>query len=82
MVMINIGLGVFNLIPLPPLDGSKVIVRFLPYNAKMWFYEKENIFYIIFLVLWITGITGVIIRPILNFLFTGLLKIALAIFGI
>ena len=82
MIIINIGLGVFNLIPLPPLDGSKVIVRFLPYNAKQWFYEKEHIFYIIFLVIWITGIAGYIISPILNLLYGGILKLALMIFGI
>lgn len=33
-IIVNIGLGVFNLIPLPPLDGSKVLMAFLPYNAK------------------------------------------------
>lgn len=82
MVMINIGLGVFNLIPLPPLDGSKVIVRFLPYNAKQWFYEKETVFYIIFLVIWITGIAGYIISPILSFLYKGLLNLVLLMFGI
>ena len=41
--MINIGLGVFNLIPLPPLDGSKVIKPILPYNAKVWFENNEKI---------------------------------------
>ena len=30
-ISINIGLGVFNLIPLPPLDGSKIIMPFLPF---------------------------------------------------
>ena len=46
-IAINIGLGVFNLIPLPPLDGSKIINIFLPYKAKQWFANNENIFYII-----------------------------------
>ena len=33
-ISINIGLGVFNLIPLPPLDGSKILMNFLPYKGK------------------------------------------------
>ena len=62
-ISINIGLGVFNLIPLPPLDGSKIIMPFLPYNAKQWFRNNEYIFYIVFVVIWITGIAGWIISP-------------------
>ena len=58
-ISINIGLGVFNLIPLPPLDGSKIIMPFLPYNAKQWFRNNEQIFYIIFVVIWITGIASI-----------------------
>ena len=60
-ISINIGLGVFNLIPLPPLDGSKIIMPFLPANAKTWFVNNEQLFSILFVVLWITGITGIII---------------------
>ena len=71
-IVINVGLGVFNLIPLPPLDGSKVIKPFLPYNAKLWFESNESIFYIIFVVLWITGIAGIIISPVVNWVDQGI----------
>ena len=80
-IMINIGLGVFNLIPLPPLDGSKVIKPILPYNAKVWFENNEKIFYFIFIVLWIlettefTNITGRIISPIINLIYTALMNL-------
>ncbi len=79
-IVMNLGLGIFNLIPLPPLDGSKILVNFLPYNGKRWIYEHEKLFYIIFLVIWITGIAGYIISPILNFVYSGLIKIGIAIF--
>ncbi len=74
-IVINIGLCVFNLIPLPPLDGSKVIKPFLTYNAKTWFEENEKIFYIIFVVLWITGIAGTIISPITTGISNGIMKL-------
>ena len=80
-ISINIGLGVFNLIPLPPLDGSKIIMPFLPYNAKQWFRNNEQIFYIIFVVIWITGIAGIIISPAINGITSGIMAIAKAIFG-
>ena len=46
-ISINIGLGVFNLIPLPPLDGSKIIMPFLPYKAKEWLIKNQAILTII-----------------------------------
>ena len=80
--VINIGLGVFNLIPLPPLDGSKVLMHFLPYNAKQWFYENERIFYIIFLIIWITGLSGIILTPIFNAVYSGMNFIVSSIFNL
>ena len=50
-ISINVGLGVFNLIPLPPLDGSKVIKPFLSFNAKNWFENNEQTFELIFVIL-------------------------------
>ena len=68
-ISINVGLGVFNLIPLPPLDGSKVIKPFLPYKAKVWFENYENIFYFVFVFLWITGIADNIIAPLIKIVY-------------
>ncbi len=80
-VMINVGLGVFNLIPLPPLDGSKVLNHFLPYSAKEWFARYSQVFYIIFVVLWITGIAGNIISPIINWVYQGITYLVALLFG-
>ena len=81
-ISINIGLGLFNLIPLPPLDGSKVIMPFLPYKAKSWFINNEQIFYIIFVVLWLTGLTSYIISPAINVVTNGVMNLATAIWGL
>ncbi len=81
-IVVNLGLGVFNLIPLPPLDGSKILINFLSYNAKQWVYEHEHIFYIVFLIIWLFGFAGYIISPVLDFLYSGLVHIGAAIFGL
>ena len=79
-ISINVGLGVFNLIPLPPLDGSKIIMLFLPYKAKEWFVNNEQIFYLVFVVLWITGLAGIIISPAISWITNGFLSIGKIIF--
>ena len=78
-IITNIGLGVFNLIPLPPLDGSKVIKPILPYNAKMFFENNEHIFYYLFVFLWITGIAGNIISPIISIIYNILMNLGLRV---
>lgn len=80
-IIVNIGLGVFNLIPLPPLDGSKIFRNFMSYNVKEWLDRYERVFYIIFLVLWITGLAGQIISPIIEFISTGLIRLVGMLFG-
>ena len=81
-ISINIGLGVFNLIPLPPLDGSKVIKAFLPYNSRQWFENNEKIFEMIFVALWIVGILSTIISPLISAITNGILKLGFSIFGL
>lgn len=79
-VMINVGLGIFNLIPLPPLDGSKIIMPFLPHKAKNWFINNEQIFYIVFVLIWVTGIAGNVISPLITLTSNGIIGLANLIF--
>ena len=81
-ISVNIGLGVFNLIPLPPLDGSKILMHFLPYNAKTWFENNMQIFYLLFIALWVTNLISYIISPVINVVSGGIYSMVSALFGI
>jgi len=81
-ILLNIGLGVFNLIPLPPLDGSKIFKPFLPTNAKYFFEDNERIFYGIFIFIWVTGIAGNLISPIISLISNEILNLGLFVFGL
>lgn len=82
IVIINIGLGIFNLIPLPPLDGSKILAGFLSYNARNWMDSHSQIFEIIFIALWIIGILSLIISPLISAVYSGLSYLCASMFGL
>lgn len=65
MLTINIGLGIFNLIPIPPLDGSKVLALFLPPSAlpRYFFFERWGM--LILLALLMTGVLGILLSPLM-----------------
>lgn len=69
---INIYLAVFNLIPLPPLDGSKVLMYFLPYKANMWIMRNQRYLNLALWILILCGVTGIVIGWLGNWVFTGL----------
>lgn len=71
-ITVNIGLGVFNLIPLPPLDGEKIFRNFLPYRALEWLDRNAYTLNLIFMVLWITGLLGVVVSPVIEVIQNGI----------
>ena len=56
--MLTVGLGVFNLIPIPPLDGSKVLAAFLPDSAYMRLMHYERYGLLLLLVLSLLDVGG------------------------
>ncbi|MCD5406336.1 MAG: site-2 protease family protein [Desulfotomaculum sp.] len=69
MILINVVLAVFNLLPIPPLDGSKILAGLLPGDQR-WMIYMEQYGFIILIVLLFTGVLApvlwVLIGPILN----------------
>lgn len=79
MITINITLGVFNLIPIPPLDGSRIATYFLPQRIYLKIMQYENLIFLgLIIALWfgvldgpinfvsgtLTGVLDFITRPI------------------
>lgn len=71
----NIMLGVFNLLPFPPLDGSKIIASFLPRKLEYNFYKYEKYLYLILIGLIATDLIDKIIGPLIDIALNILLSI-------
>lgn len=64
-IILNVFLAVFNLIPIPPLDGSKILAGFLPKQTAFKFLTTmERYGFVILMVLILFNITDMIIQPI------------------
>ena len=81
-IKINIGLAVFNLLPLPPLDGSKILAAFLQNKFLFKYYQYER--YIIFAVFFLL-FTNILLIPLIllqNLVLSGIIWLAALPFGI
>jgi len=73
-ISINLSLGFFNLIPIPPLDGSKILRGFLPAKFDKYFYKLEGpAGMVVLVILLYTGIIWRIIGPLINLVLNLLL---------
>ena len=62
-IYLNIGLALFNLLPFPPLDGSKIFASLLPIKLERLFYKYQRYLFLIVIILYFTNIISSVIDP-------------------
>lgn len=70
LVWINLVLAVFNLIPVPPLDGAKILAGLLPDRGAAFIYALEQYGMLILLLLLVTGVVSAILGPLIALLYS------------
>lgn len=66
LLLMNVSLAVFNLLPFPPLDGSKVLETFLPESMQPILAMLEQYGYLLLMVMMYMGVFGLILAPVLR----------------
>jgi Zn-dependent protease len=74
-ISINLVLAVFNLFPIPPLDGSKIVMSLFPSRFEQTFHEMERYSMILLILLLFLGVIRRVLFPIVNVLFNVLLSL-------
>lgn len=75
-IMINLILAVFNLVPIPPLDGSKIVASLLPNRMAVNYLKMETYGFFIIILLIATGFFRQTIFPLVDSMLSFLLKVA------
>ncbi len=78
----NATLAIFNLIPLPPLDGSKLLATFLPDKIEFLFYKYERILYVFLIFVIFSGYINNIMLPLVSNMLSLSLKFGVMINGL
>ena len=65
-IVVNCGLCWLNLLPIPPLDGSKILAGFLPTRAVIALFEFERYGFMLLIALLATGVLGKVLRPLVG----------------
>lgn len=66
-VWINLVLCIFNFLPIPPLDGSRILTGLLPENLARTYASFERYGFIVILILAFSGVLGTVIFPVIRF---------------
>ncbi len=82
IVLMNISLMIFNLIPIPPLDGSKVLFSFLPAKAYNFILKYERYGFLILFVVIMVGILDIPISMAMSWVLGILFNMAHWIFSV
>ena len=80
MVVINVTLGVFNLLPIPPLDGSKLLLSVLPNKIALYVYQYERYIQIALYIIIISGGTRGIVSTLSDWILGGMFWLVNLIF--
>lgn len=64
-IMINVVLGVLNCLPIPPLDGSRIVSSLLPGRAAWYMHRFEPYGFFVLVLLMMSGILSLIISPVI-----------------
>lgn len=78
----NIWFALFNLVPIPPLDGSKILMSILPGRYAYEYMKIEQYSFIFLIVLVFSGLIGMVLRPLAQIILSSMNFVVYSIFSL
>lgn len=75
IALYGVAFCVFNLVPVPPLDGYRVLSALLPNSLRVEIEQRERFFYFVLMLLVFSGMLRMVISPIISRIFNGMVMI-------
>ncbi|MGP1570444.1 MAG: site-2 protease family protein [Eubacteriales bacterium] len=82
VVQVNIVLMVFNLIPIPPLDGFSILTEILNLRKNLWYYKFYQNGFIVLMILLVIGLVDKVVFPLVQITYSNILWISAKILPI
>ncbi|MCL1976110.1 MAG: site-2 protease family protein [Firmicutes bacterium] len=82
LIYINLVLAIFNLIPIPPLDGSKILAGLLPERYMNIVFALERYGFLILVIAMYLGLFSMVISPLVNASYNALMSLVYGVFAL
>ncbi len=75
-IMLNVAFAVFNLLPIPPLDGSKIIEPLFPPKVRIWMGRNEWMLSLVLMALILLGVLSPVLGKLNQWMLTGIVSLS------
>ena len=76
VIQVNIVLMIFNLVPIPPLDGFSILTEIFDLRKNSWYYKFYQNGFVVLMILLVIGLVDKVVFPLVNMTYNNMIWVA------